>query len=162
MKRNTLTIVFLIFLMVMNGILLFLVLQKPEQVDKPPRQFLSDRLDFNGEQLLKFEEFDQEHHQRMREIDNSARRLKELVFADLGKKRFSQQETDSIAESIGVLTKERELEVLRYFNKVEAICTSDQKRRLRQIVLQVFRRPPGKGRHPGPPPHVPAPPPRLE
>ncbi len=154
MKKNVLLTILLLFLMVMNGILLFMVVNEPEKRHGPPRNFIADHLDFNEEQMAKFMEFDEDHHRRMRRIDDRFRRSKEMLFSKLGSD-VSQKELDSLTELMGVLSQEREVEVFRYFNTIGKICDDKQKRKLKEIVSGAL----GRGRPGGRPPHD-GPPPR--
>ena len=155
MKKNVLLIVFLGFLMVMNGVLLYLVVKKPNQKQRPPREFISSRLDFNEEQTESFMELDREHHRKMRGIDNELRELKEILFSNLGGTELSDEELDSLAKKIGKLSTAREMEVFRYFRQIEENCDAKQKQKLKRIVSGALRpgppgdRPPSPG---GPPP----------
>ena len=153
MKKNILLIVLFVFLMVMNGVLLFLVVEKPAQRQRPPRKFISSQLDFNDEQTDRFMELDQEHHRKMRRIDDELHELKNMLFSQLGNADLSDEELDSLTQSIGELTKARETEVFRYFGQIEKICNETQKRKLKRIVSGALRpRPPGNGPPPGGPP----------
>ena len=69
--------------MVMNGVLLFLVVKKPTQRQRPPREFISNQLDFNDGQTDRFMELDREHHRKMRRIDDELHELKNMLFYDV-------------------------------------------------------------------------------
>ncbi len=151
MKKNIVLMVLLGFLIVMNGILLFLVVKKPDRKHRPPKEFITERLNFNEDQIIKFGTIDEAHHRKMRTIDGESRKLKEILFSDVGNDAIK---IDSIAGLIGSLAKERELEVHDYFEKIEKICDDKQKLKLRRIVAGALKpRPPGGGPpHDGPPP----------
>ncbi|WP_422859162.1 Spy/CpxP family protein refolding chaperone [Flagellimonas sp. S174] len=152
MKKNILLIIFLVFLMVMNGVLLFLVIKKPSQRQRPPREFISEQLNFNETQTASFLEFDREHHRRMREINFELNDLKQMLFSELGNSSLGDEQLDSITEEIGTLTKAREIEVFRYFSEVEKICNDKQKQKLKRIVSGALRHGPPGDRPPGGPP----------
>ena len=151
MKKNVLLLVLLVFLIVMNGVLLFLVVKKPNRKPGPPRDFIVERLDFNEEQLVEFAEIDETHHQKMRAIDDESRRLKGILFTTREENRVN---IDSIGDLIGTLAKERELEVHHYFKRIEQLCDDKQKLKLKRIVRGALRPGPPHGRppHDGPPP----------
>ncbi|MEM9076985.1 MAG: hypothetical protein AAGC43_08095 [Bacteroidota bacterium] len=153
MKKNIVLIVFLGFLMVMNGVLLFLVVKKPNQRHGPPREFISNQLDFNEVQTERFMELDREHHRKMRGFDNELRDRKEVLFSHLGDTDFSDKELDSLTKRISELSKAREMEVFRYFRQIEEICDTKQKQKLQRIVSGALRPgPPGDRPPPGGPP----------
>ncbi|MEM9000783.1 MAG: hypothetical protein AAGB24_11015 [Bacteroidota bacterium] len=155
MKKQVLLIVFMVFLMVMNGVLLFLVTRNTGRKPRPPKEFIADRLDFNQEQLARFMELEEEHHRKMRTIDERFLGLKETLFAHMGEVNFQKKNLDSIAGLIGTLAQEREMEVFNHFNEIEKICHGNQKQRLKRIVATALRRGPAGA---GPPPHRPPPP----
>lgn len=149
MKKNLLLTLLLTFLMVMNGVLLYMTLKEPDRKPRPPRDFILKELNFTEDQQMEFQEVNAEHHRKMRGIDERTRELKGLLFSNLGSDDFSNQELDSITSSIGDLSEEREKEVFSFFNKIERMCDSAQKRKLRRIVSGALRRPGPEG---GPPP----------
>ncbi len=154
MKRNVLLFVLLIFLMVMNGVLLYLVMQKPDRKIQPPKSFISERLDFNKEQLTEFSKYEREHRQKMRYIEERSRELKEILFSNIGSEESKEMKIDSIGALIGTLEKEREIEVFDHFRQIESICDEDQKQQLKRILNGAFgpRRPDGRPPNDGPPP----------
>lgn len=147
----------MVFLMVMNGLLLYLVLQKSDKKPKPPRAFIANELDFNDEQMDHFFDLEENHRRRMRDIDMQSGQLRETLFSYLEESQPKASEIDSLGNRIGALSKERELEVFRHFNAIEKICNERQKGKLRRLVRVALRRgPPGAP----PPHHRPGPPPR--
>ena len=98
--------------MVMNTVLLYIVIKEPDKKPRPPREFIYDKLNFNEDQIDRFFQIDDAHHEKMRAIDRESRRLKEQLFSSIG---GNEMLIDSIASQIGALTKERELEVYHYF-----------------------------------------------
>lgn len=156
MKKNVLLTVLMVFLMVMNGLLLYLVLRKSDRKPRPPKAFIAHELGFDERQMTKFMKFDEEHHQKMRAIDGQIRELKEILFSYLADEKAARNKIDSIGDRIGMLSKERELEVFGYFSSIEEICNESQKRRLKRIVTGALRPGPPGGR----PPHDRPPPPR--
>ncbi len=156
MKKNILLAILLIFLMVMNGVLLFLLLNKPEKRKGPPGTFISSQLGFDLGQQSDFLEIDRIHHLKMREIGNRSRNLKEYLFANMDDVDFTDKKLDSITDLIGKLGAEKEREVFSYFKQIESICNKEQKLKLESILQQALRRGPGPGPGhgpPGPPPH---------
>ncbi|WP_136466429.1 hypothetical protein [Flagellimonas onchidii] len=151
MKKNLLLTILLVFLMVMNGVLLFLVLNKPDKRKGPPRMFISGQLGFDKGQQSEFLEIDRIHHLKMREISNRSRDLKEYLFSRIGDTNFTEQKLDSITNLIGRLSADKENEVFSYFKRIESICNKDQKIKLGIIVQQALKR--GPKPHGPPPPH---------
>ncbi|MDT0605449.1 hypothetical protein [Croceitalea rosinachiae] len=150
MKKNLLLTILLIFLMVMNGVLLYLVLNKTERKNRPPKVFITQQLGFNDNQLADFRSIDEEHHRKMRALEDNSRDLKELLFSNLDNTNFTTNELDSITNLIGQLSIDKEQEVFNYFKALENICTDKQKIKLKNIVTGALRRNPQRGDPPPP------------
>ncbi len=154
MKKSVLLIVLLFFLMVMNGVLLYLIVQKPDRKQRPPIEFIAEQLEFNSEQREIFSGFLEEHRHKMRRMDGELRNLKQQLFSGLGEEDQTKRTLDSIADRISRLSKARELEVYDHFNRIHEICNEEQKQKLKKIVSGALRHgPPGERPRPqGPPP----------
>ncbi|MGX1929738.1 hypothetical protein [Flagellimonas sp. 2504JD4-2] len=164
MKKNILLATLLIFLMVMNSVLLFLILDKeePDQRKGPPSGFISSQLGFDPGQQSEFIEIDRIHHLKMREIGHRTRNLKEYLFSKINDADFTDKKLDSISDLIGSLNAAKEKEVFNYFKQIESICNKDQKVQLETIIQRALRHrpgppgphgPPGPGHMGPPPPH---------
>ncbi|MEM9648518.1 MAG: hypothetical protein AAF969_08550 [Bacteroidota bacterium] len=149
MKKNILLTVLLVFLMVMNAVLLFLILDKPGEKRRPPRMFITNELGFTEAQQIEFSEIDREHHRTMRRIDRHSRDLRELLFTKLDDTNFNPQELDSITGLIGQLSEDREKELFSYFQKISNVCNEKQKLKLERILSGAIKHGP---RPDGPPP----------
>lgn len=148
MKKNTIVLITLLFLIVMNGVLLYLVVQKPERQKRHPREFLVKELALNREQQEQYENLARDHHHKMRKLDDRFKRIKGDLFRNLGNPN-AEKETDSLTRLIGRLSQERELELFQHFSEIERICTPEQKQKLKRLVAGAL--------HPKGPPHGPPP-----
>jgi len=155
MKKNLLLTIFLVFLMVMNGVLLYLFIVKPEGNNRPPRKFIAEQLNLDDNQLLKFRVIDKGHHQKMREMEMESRELKGLLFSNLDNPAFTEKKLDSITILISDLAQNKEKEVFSYFKELEKLCNAKQKMKLQQIVSGALR----PGLSAGPRPNQGGPPP---
>ena len=156
MKKNLLLLILMIFLMVMNGVLLYLVIKQPNQKPAPNRTFIADKLNFTAEQRSHFSELEEFHHRKMQRIDEEAKQLKEAMFSTIADTNESSILIDDLAKEIGELSKERELEIYRHFTEIAEICTIPQKEELKELVKGALR--PGPPRNGRPPHHGPPPP----
>ncbi|MEM6892834.1 MAG: Spy/CpxP family protein refolding chaperone [Bacteroidota bacterium] len=148
MRKNTIILIALVFLIIMNGILLYLVVQKPERPRRQPREFLAKELALNPQQLEQYEILEKDHHRQMRALDDRFKRLKGDLFRKLGEPS-DEKMVDSLTRLIGQLSQERELELFHHFSDIERICTPEQKEKLKQLVAGAL--------HPKGPPHGPSP-----
>lgn len=149
MRKNTIVLITLVFLVIMNGILLYLVVQKPERQGRHPRTFLANELALNSKQQEQYEALEQDHHHKMRVLDDRFKHLKSDLYQQLGKP-VNESEVDSITRLIGQLSQERELEIFYHLTKIERICTPEQKEKLKRLVAGALH---PKGPPHGPPPH---------
>lgn len=134
MKKNLPIIILLIFLVVMNGILLFLLLDKPDRQSRPPRVFITQQLGFDENQKKEFKDIDERHHRKMKNIDNRSMGLKKYLFNKLGGSDFTDKELDSVTVLIGELSRKREKEIFNYFKEIEKVCNKEQKSKLEAIL----------------------------
>ena len=148
MKKNIPLIVLMAFLMVMNGILLYLVIQKPDKKRRPPRALITEELGFDDAQMTAFFDLEEGHRKKMREIDRRTLELREELFMYLEDNNSRGMKIDSLGDLIGTLAKQRELELFEHFDAIEKICNERQKKKLRKLVNGALR--PGP---PGGPPH---------
>ena len=154
MKKNVWLLVLLVFLMVMNSVLLYLVLREPDRGPIRPREFITERLGFDEAQQLEFSEIEVAHRAQMQRIDERFVSLRAQLFSDIGARPRAEVSQDSLIGLIGSVSAERELELRSYFKQIEALCTDRQKRELQHIINGALR-PGPPGRRPprnGPPP----------
>lgn len=161
MKKNFVITILLVFLVVMNTVLLFMLLKKPTKENRPLRDFITRQLDFSEAQEEEFHAINLEHHRKMRDIEEHSSRLKRHLFAQLGEIDFTAKKMDSVTGLIGNLSTAKEKEVFAYFSAIEAVCTEEQKQKLKSMVSGALRRGPNSrgldSRGPGPGPGRPQP-----
>lgn len=141
MKKSVVLTLLLAFLVVMNAILLFLIFKKDDRKPLPPRDFIAKSLDFNEAQLVKFKAFNKAHHNTMRAVDEKLHNAKQYLFKNALNSDFPQQKIDSVTNTIGQLSEERESEVFSYFKQLKSICNNEQKAELENIVSKALRKP---------------------
>lgn len=142
MKKNLLLGLLLLFLVVMNGILLFMLFgQGPNRrPPRPPKDFIVTELDFDGNQMEEYKELSKEHFKSMRRFDEQSRKLKDVLFNGIGDKNFTAKQADSITSLIAQLSKDKELNVFGHFKEVGEICTPEQKAKLGKIISKTLHR----------------------
>lgn len=148
MKKNLLLGLLLFFLIIMNGVLLFMLFQKgpDRRPPKPPGDFIVKELNLNTDQLQKFNVLSRDHHQEMRKLDHEIRGLKDQLFNGIGQEDFTPQKVDSITTLIAALGKQKESNVYRHFKALSEICTPEQRVKLNRIITKAMRKhgPPGR------------------
>jgi hypothetical protein len=151
--KSKLLPVLLVILMLLNGILIFMLIKKPQENKRHPqkRNFLIRELQFTDNQKDKFLSFDTLHRENMMRFDQQIRRQKDVMFNS-----FSESLTniDSLSLLIGELTRKKEVEVFRFFKSVRKICTKDQQAKFNKIISKALKgglKGPPKGRRIPPP-----------
>lgn len=156
MKKNTLLYLILIVLIVINGIFIYVFLNRPDisptKQKGNPTEFIATELGFNEVQLEKLKLLDQSHRENMERNDNEIRGLKDQLFSNLSKSLLNASDIDSITSLIGLKEKEKDMNLFKHFRSIQEICDDDQKERL-QLLLKDALRPIGRrGREGRPPP----------
>ena len=142
--------VLLILLVLLNGVLIFMLINKPHE-KLPLRQegnFLTEQLQFSESQKKDFNSLDKNHKNVMMKIDEEVRRNKDILFNSFSNNDFK---LDSIASEIGLLEGKKEIEVFIFFSKVRKMCTDEQIMKFDNIINEALRggekRPPRDGKN---------------
>nr|WP_299389476.1 Spy/CpxP family protein refolding chaperone [Allomuricauda sp.] len=152
MKKNLLTTILLLFLIIMNGVLLYLVLNEPQKHRKPPGHFIARELGLTEEQMVKFRQLERSHRKKMRFMDHRLHEMRQFLFSNAQNENFSMDQRDSLTNEMGKLSAEKDLEVFQYFQEIGELCTAEQRQKLEETVARALKRGPGKK---GPPPGEP-------
>ncbi|WP_149025845.1 hypothetical protein [Polaribacter sp. BM10] len=151
MKSKLLPIL-LLLLVVLNGVLIFMLINKPhiKENERRGRDFLIEELNFTKDQEKEFLVLDTSHREKMRSLEEQVKNNKNKLFNSFG---ILEQEVELIAKEIGSLEGKKELEVFSFFNKVRDLCSQEQKDKLEKIVRKAIHGnnkmpPPRDGRMP--------------
>lgn len=143
--RQKLPYIFLTLLVIMNIVLLFMLVKKPNKKPKPSGVFLTKELQFDDSQIERFQFLEREHRHFMREFDKDIMRSKDMLLSSFSEPDFSP---DSIIKRIGILEAEKEQEVYTFFKNVRALCTEEQAKKFDNVIKDALRkqrrRPPGR------------------
>ena len=150
--RKKILYAFLIIMLLINGLLLFLIIDKKLNSGPSKGQgFLTEELNFSESQKADFVSLDREHRRKMMKMDKQLKDLRELLFSSFGKENIS---VDSITMKMGDLEEEKQGEIFSFFSQVRKLCNEDQIKRFDAIIQEVLKkrgpRPPKRDGH-GPP-----------
>ncbi len=128
----------LILLVLLNGFLIFMLIDKPHErkQEYPQRNFLSEQLNFSDAQKEKFKELDRTRRDFMMSVDKEVQLQKDLLFNSFSKTNFN---TDSLTTKIGALEGKKEAEVFRFFSEVRKLCTPEQVEVFDKIIKKALR-----------------------
>ena len=137
MKTKLLPILVLL-LIVLNGFLIFMLLNKPHQNKRfqQERSFLIEELQFSTDQKDKFFKLDNLHKEKMMRFENEIRNTKDILFHSFADEKIK---IDSLSAVIGALQTKKELEVFRFFKSVRKICTTEQQEKFDKIINKAIR-----------------------
>ena len=161
MKKNIILYVLLAFLIIVNGIFLFLFLNKPGIKGQKPEDFIAKQLKFDERQLEQFGKLNDSHKEDRRKYADDTKQLKDMLFSKISDENVTSVTIDSITNLIGRKEQAKEMMVFNHFRELRAICNEKQKGRLDKIIEdgldkgQEGMKPPGmdrEGQGPPPPP----------
>tara|TARA_B100000795_G_C22772702_1_gene428596 strand:+ start:867 stop:1358 length:492 start_codon:yes stop_codon:yes gene_type:complete len=146
MTKNTILYVLLAFLIIANGFFLYDYLGKPDRNGprNNPEQFIVKELNFNADQMQKFKGLGKNHRERMTQLQQEQKQLKDKLFSKISEKNINPLEIESITSLIGENNKNKDLEVFNHFRAIQGICNDPQKQKFKKIVIDAL--------HKGPPP----------
>ncbi len=150
----------------MNGFFLFQHFGGAHKKDGKrggPANFIAKQLDFDSSQLKQFEKINQEHQENIRAIIHDIKMSKDMLFDKALNENVDDLEIDAITTQIGNKEKAKDLETVRFFKAIAALCTERQRARFASILKEALHqhgRSGGKGSHGGGPPDRHGPPPK--
>lgn len=149
------------------SLLAFIWIKKPDH--KPPA-FLEEKLNLSADQNEQFEAARDEHRAKMEGIREQIDILKDEMYVNLPKEKFSMEEVEDTALKIAAKKAESDVLTFQHFKNLREICTPEQQREFDQLINEIVRGmdrpmpPPGQGssdnRGDGPPGGRRPPPPR--
>lgn len=134
MKKNIILYLLLAFLIIVNGIFLFLFLNKPARIGHKPEDFIAKQLKFDEKQLEQFAQLNDNHKEDRRKYADNTKQLKDMLFSKISDENVTSATIDSITNLIGKKEQAKEMMVFNHFRELRAICNEKQKERLDKII----------------------------
>lgn len=135
--RKKILYTFFVVLLIVNGALLVMLVQKSQKKETLKDHFLARELKFDKQQEERFIYLDQEHRRQMRRIDDQIRSTKEQLFSSFSDTTFT---ASTLTEKIGELETDKEEEIYAFFKAVRKICTPEQARKFDSIIKEALHR----------------------
>ena len=130
-----------------------------EHFDPPPPQqqpggevfqFLTNELKLDSAQQEAYKKLRDEHRTQVRPFQDSIGKAKDSFFYLLKQENVSDSMVESFSKKIGQLEQQRDIFTFRHFQKLRAICNTEQKIKFDSIIQQVLKQmAPRKGPGPG-------------
>lgn len=143
MKKTTLLTVSLVILILLNLLLLGSIFLGTKQGPplgegtgmQRPREIIINELQFDDEQIKRYDILIQEHRSKINKLDKSIRDNKEKLYGLLAKD-FTQNEKDSLIAVINNYQREIEILHFEHFLEIKKICKQNQLESFKSLALE--------------------------
>lgn len=143
MSKRSLNILLIAGLLLSNLLLIsFIVFRKPPHPPKP-REIIIRKLDFDKEQLAKYDLLILEHQKQIKAKEQEMMSLKKELYTELSKAEASDK-SDSLSLEIGKVQTQIEQVHFKHFGDIKGICKAEQLaayQALTQELSKMFSRP---------------------
>jgi Spy/CpxP family protein refolding chaperone len=112
---------------------------EPER-SRPVSDYMQRELGLNPEQTEKFKQLRDEHRAAVKPVVDDMKRLKDSLYNLLQDPQANDSSARAIAEQIGDKQEEWEILIFHHFEKVRAICDSDQLPKLDTLVHKMINK----------------------
>ena len=134
--------------------LAFIWFQHSPRNHEPPRGdvagFIIHELKLNDDQVKKFDELKETHHEQVEQIQHELRGMHKDFFDLMKSDVVDSAKVKSVAESIASKQKEIELVTFSHFTDVRKLCDAEQKKKFDDIIDEAMRMmAPKPPEHPG-------------
>lgn len=158
MSKTRLVSLFSIGLLIVNIALIWILFIRkpvPPMHRRPgnhdgPEQIVIDKLNLNGEQIKKYEEYISWHKQRISSSEHKLLTLKQQLYLRLSEDNAAIS-NDSLLNEIGKEQVQIELIHFQHFQDIKELCNDDQKPAFEEFsknITELFsRKPPHGGGH---------------
>ncbi|MBI5858216.1 MAG: periplasmic heavy metal sensor [Sphingobacteriales bacterium] len=138
----------------------------PPPVKGVPNEFLIKELKLDSAQQQQLDVLVKEHRQKAEEIREKVRAAKDSLFELVKQTTATDSAKQAAAAACSKLTEELDVLTVNHFQKIRALCNTDQQKKFDDIIHDITRmmgqpQPPGRRGGPPPPggPHGDGPPP---
>jgi len=142
MTKNRFYIFIIVGLLISNLLLVaFVLLRKPPQ-HSGPRNLIIERLHFDENQIMQYDELISQHRMQIRENEHEIMDLKTQYYSLL--KKNDQKNEDSLIQKIGKVNMESEKINFKHFQDIKKICHPDQIKNFDDLINdfgRLFNRP---------------------
>ncbi len=138
MKRRTFTKISIAFLILSNGVFIFLLLGRPHHPNHGrSREEIISRLQFTDLQIQKFEVLIKEHRSEISINEKQIRKAKNNYFSGL---KNDEKEIDSVSLTTILASQEKiERAHFTHFKKVRKLCSKEQLSAFKKLMNDIAR-----------------------
>lgn len=148
MKYSRLYIAGLITMLLMNGVLIFLLLQKPMGPPKRSasgpnklgnvKELIHKQLEFDDNQIRQFEVLAKEHFEGLRAVSRKQKDVARRYFSQLKESETDTALTQSLLDELQLIESEKLILTFSHFEDIKALCTPEQLSRFDSIVDEMM------------------------
>jgi hypothetical protein len=132
MTKNQFYIFIIVGLLISNLLLVaFVLMRKPPQ-HLGPRNLIIERLHFDENQIMQYDELISQHRMQIREKEHEIIDLKTQYYSLL--KNKNQKNEDSLVQEIGKINMESEKINFKHFQDIKKICHPDQIKNFNDLI----------------------------
>lgn len=140
MKRETLLLGIVALLVLLNGAILFFFLGRDENHRPPPHdKIIVETLQFDKAQQAQFDQLKQDHHSRVKAIDDIFDKNMEKYFALLQTDTANLNLKDSIDSVMAFLEREKIRITYAHFEDLKKLCREDQQEKFNAFLPQLVK-----------------------
>ena len=140
MNKIKLLIAIIAVLILSNGILLFMHLNRPNPRGEGPKDYIIEKLHFDVEQAKKYEGTIQQHRKAIHENEQEMNQLRNALYRQLASPVDSSK-LDSVLSLIALQQEKAERINYNHFMEIKQICKPEQLKdfnELTQEIAQLF------------------------
>lgn len=105
-----------------------------------PSCIMAERVGFNEEQSVRYNQLRQAHRQEMRSQRNDLSQLKKVLVRESLEDEVNEEKVEVLIQDLGQGHMRRYRNQVHYFNQVKGVCTPKQRAEYRKFMLDVADR----------------------
>ena len=146
--QNKLLVLLVAILLVANlGLMLYFFVgrnnhNRHQGSNHPVSDFMQKQIGFNADQAAKFQELRDQHKQEVKPVIDDIKMLKDSLYKLLQGPEVNDSIAENLVNEIGEKQKQWELMIFHHFQKVRAICDSNQLPKFDTLVHRMVTRDP--------------------
>lgn len=135
MNKNKFYLLVIIGLLISNGILAFGLIKKPID-DEGPRKLIIKKLDFNEEQIKKYDHLIQDHRRLIHENEKLMNDYRSELYQELNAQQ-DQKKIDSLTIEIALVQENTEKAHYNHFLAIKKLCNPEQEKKFQNLTKEL-------------------------
>jgi periplasmic protein CpxP/Spy len=143
MNRSKLWIIIVVVLLLLNtAVLAMLWFKKPQQGPPPggnAKDFLQKELNLTADQQQKFTQLREEHQQKIKEIMDGMKDLKDALVEKISSAQTDSAGIDLLTKQIAEKDRQRDVLTVYHFRAFKEMLNAEQQKKFEKILKEVMR-----------------------